>query len=279
MFMWGGLSGGIDSQAAALLMRKTYGEENVILLNSTAGGWEHPTTTEHIAQYNAEVHPVIQVDAKVSDLWATEGFAETKGLNGDDNLTMEMLCTIKGRAPSSTRQFCTYYLKLVPMKRWQDANLRGKEFVRFTGVRRDESPGRANTPDRSWDDYFDCEVWHVVAGWTKAQCFEFVKQNGEKFNPLYTEGFGRVGCAPCINSRKEEFMLWAQRHPETIEKVRQLEAKAGCTFIAPVVPGMTMNFIDDVVAWSKTDRGGRQQNMFKILNERPSCESRYGLCE
>ncbi len=44
------------------------------------------------------------------------------------------------------------------------------------------------------------------------------------------------------------------------------------------VPGMEINWIDDVVAWAKADRGGRQNNLFRILPP-PSCESRSGLCE
>jgi hypothetical protein len=42
---------------------------------------------------------------------------------------------------------------------------------------------------------------------------------------------------------------------------------------------MAVNFIDDVVEWAKTDRGGRQQNIFRVLNEPASCESKFGLCE
>jgi hypothetical protein len=42
---------------------------------------------------------------------------------------------------------------------------------------------------------------------------------------------------------------------------------------------MYTNFIDDVIVWAQTDRGGRQSNMFKILSDRPGCESKYGLCE
>ena len=41
----GGLSGGIDSQAAA----------HVVLVNSDAGGNEHPLTVEHIGWYSKHV--------------------------------------------------------------------------------------------------------------------------------------------------------------------------------------------------------------------------------
>lgn len=51
------------------------------------------------------------------------------------------------------------------------------------------------------------------------------------------------------------------------------------TFFAPCVPGMATNAIDDVVRWAQTDRGGRQANLLRVLNDRPACESQYGTCE
>ena len=65
---------------------------------------------------------------------------------------------------------------------------------------------------------------------------------------------------------------------EMIDKVRTWEQHVGRTFFAPCVPGMAINWIDDVVAWAKTDHGGRQNNLFRILPP-PACESSYGLCE
>lgn len=43
-----GFSGGIDSQACAGWVLDHFPHEDVILMNSDAGGNEHPLTTEHI---------------------------------------------------------------------------------------------------------------------------------------------------------------------------------------------------------------------------------------
>lgn len=51
----GGLSGGIDSQAAARFMLNRYGAAHVVLVNSDAGGNEHPLTVEHIGWYSKHV--------------------------------------------------------------------------------------------------------------------------------------------------------------------------------------------------------------------------------
>jgi hypothetical protein len=83
--------------------------------------------------------------------------------------------------------------------------------------------------------------------------------------PLYSLGFMRVGCAPCINSSKGDILNWVTRFPEMTDNVCTSEQQVGRTFFAPCVPGMTINWIDDVIAWSKTNRGGRQNNLFRIL--------------
>lgn len=66
-----GFSGGIDSQAAARWVLNRYPHEDVILCNSDAGGNEHPMTTEFIAWYSANVHPVELIIPIVADMWKT----------------------------------------------------------------------------------------------------------------------------------------------------------------------------------------------------------------
>jgi len=62
-------------------------------------------------------------------------------------------------------------------------------------------------------------------------------------------------------------------------KVRDWEKQVGRTFFAPTVPGMEINWIDDVVRWAQTSHGGRQIDLLRVINDRPNCESRFGLCE
>lgn len=280
-----GFSGGVDSQATARLIINRHGAENVILTNTRAGRNESPITDAFVADYSAKVHSVVVITPLLKDLWETDGFAETKGMDGNEELTFQRLIEIKKRPPSRKAQFCTMFLKLIPQRRWireqfaPGGQYAGEEFERYTGVRRDESEGRRNQVFREWDEFFDCYLNAPLADWCKQMCFDFVKAHGETVNPLYTLGFNRVGCAPCINSGKDDILLWLQRFPEMIDKVRGYEQATGHTFFAPCVPGMPMNNIDQVIDWCQTDHGGRQGNLFRVLNDRPACESKYGLCE
>lgn len=279
-----GFSGGIDSQACARWVLNRFPVDDVILTNSDAGGWEDPLTVGFVAWYGLNIHPVTHTNAIVSDMWKTPGFAETKGLDGSAALTFEEMVRIKGRPPSRKTQFCTEKLKLEPQKRWLTATFgpggrfAGEAYCRYTGVRRDESKTRKYALFQSFDEWFDCELFSPIADWTKQMCFDFVIAHGESVNPLYALGFDRVGCAPCINSGKDDVRNWEARRPEMIEKVRGLERRTGRTFFSPCVPGKYTNTIDEVLEWSKTSRGGRQQ-LFPILHEREACESKYGLCE
>lgn len=285
-----GFSGGIDSQACARWVLNRYPKEDVILTNSDAGGNEHPLTGEFIDWYSSNIHPVVKCNAIVADIWRTEEFAETKGLVSTDPLSFGEMMRIKGRGPSRKAQFCTEILKLRPQQRWLKAmfgpggEYEGWDYIRYSGVRRNESAKRANTAMEEWDNWFDCKLLHPIADWTKEMCFDYVKLHGEQINELYRLGFGRVGCAPCINSSKDDILNWVTRFPEMIDKVRQwekscaIEGKRGASFFPPCVPGLPMNNVDEVVEWAKTSRGGRQQP-FPIFHEREACESKYGLCE
>lgn len=283
-----GFSGGIDSQACAGWVLERFPKEDVILLNSQAGRNEHPLTIEHIEWYSANVHPVIEITPIVADM-GTRGTKPGKckerreEFADSDEMDFATLAYIKGRFPSRKAQFCTEHLKLAPQRRWCDENLiaNGIDFERYAGVRRDESEARKGTPDCKWDEYFDCTVHFPVAAWTKQQCFDFVKGRGERVNPLYTMGFNRVGCAPCVNSGKDDVREWAARFPEMIDKVREWERRVGRTFFAPMVPGKEINWVDEVVAWSKTAHGGRITTLPLVEMDAANgtCVSKYGLCE
>ena len=154
----------------------------------------------------------------------------------------------------------------------------GEAYARYSGVRRDESENRKDALYHLWDDYFDCDLYAPLVDWPKDWCFESAKRHGEKVNPLYALGFGRVGCAPCINSNKDDIANWASRFPEMIDKVREWEQRTKLTFFMPVDRDGVTNDVDEVVRWARTRRGGKKV-LLPMMTERSGCESKYGQCE
>ncbi|WP_457028187.1 phosphoadenylyl-sulfate reductase [Kitasatospora sp. P5_F3] len=65
-----------------------------------------------------------------------------------------------------------------------------------TGLRRDESPSRANTPVVAWDAKRRKVKLAPIARWTQADVDAYVAANGVLLNPLLWEGYTSIGCSP-----------------------------------------------------------------------------------
>ncbi len=206
------------------------------------------------------------------------------------------LCIWKSRFPASMQRFCTTCLKMEPMRDQAtgpaiaEAIAAGGRFcdvVHWVGIRRDESPARADAEE--WEtDSMGSRIYRPLVDWPKDQCFDLLSRHGVDPNPLYKMGCGRVGCMPCLMARKAEIREIAKRWPDHINKIRDWErlvkmcSKNMVSTFFPVdtIPGTAddRSNIDAVVEWSKTGRGGSQFDMLAMM-EPLSCSSLYGLCE
>ncbi|WP_033820692.1 phosphoadenylyl-sulfate reductase [Kitasatospora sp. MBT63] len=65
-----------------------------------------------------------------------------------------------------------------------------------TGLRRDESPSRANTPVVAWDPKRRKVKIAPIARWTQGDVDAYVAANGVLLNPLLWEGYTSIGCSP-----------------------------------------------------------------------------------
>ncbi|MEV5682445.1 phosphoadenylyl-sulfate reductase [Streptomyces sp. NPDC052164] len=66
-----------------------------------------------------------------------------------------------------------------------------------TGLRRDESPTRANTPVVGWDEKRRKVKVSPIARWTQDDVDAYVAEHGVLTNPLLMDGYASVGCEPC----------------------------------------------------------------------------------
>jgi len=66
-----------------------------------------------------------------------------------------------------------------------------------SGVRRDESPTRADTPVVEWDERRGKVKVNPIARWTHDDVDRYVAEHGVLVNPLVHEGYPSIGCAPC----------------------------------------------------------------------------------
>ena len=71
-----------------------------------------------------------------------------------------------------------------------------------SGLRRDESETRANVRVVEWDERHQMVKINPIAAWTQDDVDRYTHDNNVLVNPLISEGYGSIGCAPC--TRKGE---------------------------------------------------------------------------
>lgn len=291
------MSGGKDSLATRLIAIEK-GIEHIAIFADT--GNEHQLTYDYLDYLRDKTGPIVTVKADFTRLfkvksktvdtkWRREGIPDEicdsalemlKKTTGNPFLD---LCIYHGRFPSTRARFCSRELKREPI----DDYISKLEYDRiwsWQGVRADESKSRYFLPqiEKLADDFL---IVRPILGWNFERVFEIAKRHNVKPNPLYKKGFGRVGCMPCLHSRKEEIRIMAELYPGEIERLRDWECRVShagkwqCStfFSTDKTPTKSHSDIDDVVLWSKTSRGGRQIKMFHTSTK--SCSSIYGLCE
>lgn len=66
-----------------------------------------------------------------------------------------------------------------------------------SGLRRDQSEGRADTPIVSWAPKFGVVKLNPLANWTEKQTWDYVMANNIPYNPLLDQGYASIGCYNC----------------------------------------------------------------------------------
>lgn len=87
---------------------------------------------------------------------------------------------------------CCRLRKVVPLGR-----ALGGYAAWVTGIRRVESPTRANAPLISFDEAFKLVKVNPLAAWTDEDMQAYIEAHGVLVNPLVDEGYPSIGCAPC----------------------------------------------------------------------------------
>ncbi len=68
-----------------------------------------------------------------------------------------------------------------------------------TGIRRDQTPDRANAKVVEWDARFGLFKVNPLAAWTSEDVRAYVRRHDVPTNPLHAQGYSSIGCAPCTS--------------------------------------------------------------------------------
>jgi len=87
---------------------------------------------------------------------------------------------------------CCHRRKVVPLR-----NTLANYSCWVTGVRRVDAPTRADTPIVTWDEPNGLVKVNPIAAWTDEEFDNYITAYGILQNPLVSEGYLSIGCAPC----------------------------------------------------------------------------------
>ena len=283
-------SGGKDSQACLIKAAHEYGSDKIEAVFCDTG-WEHPDTYTHI-------HDVCkQMDVKLRTLKSKYDFVS--------------FALYKKRFPSTRTRFCTDELKMKPMIDYV-LSLHDSCVI-IQGIRAGESHTRAAMePEcmyfqsyfqanksgrkesyrgkevREWCKQYDASVLRPIFTWTAQEVIDCILNAGQQPNPLYSRGYSRVGCFPCIMCRHREMIniLKDESMKQRLIRVEELVKK--CHPSEPTF--FSTGYIPN---WACTNKSHPTvEDVFKYLSDKNStldmfkpeggysCMSLYhGLCE
>ena len=303
-------SGGKDSAAAGLYLKEQGIGFEAIFCDT---GWEHLETYRYLREVlPAYLGPIRWLRATVrwqetvrtatgkSSEQATELAArlETYAQEFEGRLGVEYSAFVRlilRRAGFSTRRmrWCTGDLKVTPAAAYL-ATL--DDPLNVVGVRAEESEARAQMPEHEYDAGVDCDVWRPIIQWKLDDVIAIHKRHNLAPNPLYLRNATRVGCYPCIMSRKSEIGALDSARVGVIADLERVVAdlyrerltRRGdeATMSPPTFfqsgsderrPDGSYHWpIDEVMAWARTAHGGRQYELFAAAPRDAGC-MRWGL--
>jgi phosphoadenosine phosphosulfate reductase len=71
-----------------------------------------------------------------------------------------------------------------------------------TGIRRDQTPDRANAKVIEWDARFHLVKLNPLAAWSSEEVWAYVRRFAVPTSPLHERGYASIGCRPCTTPVK-----------------------------------------------------------------------------
>ena len=183
-------SGGKDSLVAMHLALRA-GLEPSLLFNDT--GMEFPEVREAVAEAS-EKYGLRLVTASAGDaFWRAVRFFGP---------------------PARDYRWCCKVAKLAPLARTARAKW-PKGMLNIVGQRAYESLERARSP-RVWRNKWTPYILSIspIQAWTQMAIWGYIWKYRLSYNPLYDQGFERLGCYMCPASTLAEFKVVSEIHPE-----------------------------------------------------------------
>jgi phosphoadenosine phosphosulfate reductase len=74
----------------------------------------------------------------------------------------------------------------------------------ISGIRREQSPSRAETRVVERSDRYGVWKVHPLVGWTEKDVWRYIVSNDIPYNPLHDAGYRSIGCIPCTRPTRPD---------------------------------------------------------------------------
>ena len=170
---------GIEDQAVLDAIAAAASEIDVFTLDT---GRHFPETLETLQE--SELHYGLRIRVVAPDAREVEELVARDGIFGF-------------RLAVENRKSCCDVRKVRPLRR----ALAGAAGW-ITGLRREQSAGRAEVPFAAWDAEHGLVKVNPIADWSLEQLEAYVADRKVPVNPLHAKGFPSIGCQPCTRAIK-----------------------------------------------------------------------------
>jgi phosphoadenosine phosphosulfate reductase len=156
----------------------------------------------------ALIHLVSKVKPGIDVLFVDTGyhFAETIGtrdavqvvypvnvINVQPSRTVaEQEAALGPRLYGRNPDLCCFLRKVEPLGRALEGYM-----AWFSGIRREETTSRRDRKVIEWDGKRGMVKVNPILEWTQQQMDDYIADNGILVNPLHSDGYPSIGCAPC----------------------------------------------------------------------------------
>jgi len=294
------VSGGKDSTACCLkLFEMGYSKKDFrrVFMDT---GWESQTTYKYLDYLEQHIGKIERIRKNISISKMSEEIQEfilrEEKLLGHQS---DFLRAIMERHifPGHFRKYCTTVLKIEPFA--EHIQNQDNDIIVVLGLRRAESQRRSQIEEWEWNERYNNYVWRPLYLWSEEDVINIHSRFNLLPNKLYLQGANRVGCFPCIYSRKSEIKMLSQDRLDLIDRIERflgelnyknkfgkdskldnllaLRHKLSGYHFQPMFNGeIGKDHINNIYEWSKTHRGGKQFSLFDF--EEPTCV-KWGLCD
>lgn len=188
-------SGGKDSLATLILVHKAVPEFDILFADT---GLEFSETVDNVRQIADEYSLPLKVYSSGDSFWQSI-----------DNFG----------PPTVEARWCCKVCKLGAITKVIENNYENG-CLTFIGQRKYESEIRANSEHIWKNPSVGNQIGAApIQNWTALHVWLYLFLNRAGYNPLYEEGFDRIGCWLCPSASMADFVRLHQIHPELIEKL------------------------------------------------------------